>query len=97
MALLVSDKSNSVTLSFNKNRVYITSSAPDVGEAKEDVPVKYNGKEINVAFNPEFLMDPLKNMTAEELSFELGDEFMRQASCAVTRRSCMCLMPMRVK
>ena len=47
---------------------------PDVGEARETIPVKYTGKEISVAFNPEYMMDPLKNLTNDEISIELTDE-----------------------
>jgi DNA polymerase-3 subunit beta len=47
---------------------------PDVGEAHESVPVKYTGKKIAMAFNPEYMMDPLRNLTSDEISIELVDE-----------------------
>lgn len=96
VALLVSDKSNSVTLTFGKDRCFVTSSAPDVGEAKEDVAVKYRGKEINISFNPDFLMDPLKNLSSDEVSFELGDELSPGLIKSGTPFMYV-LMPMRVK
>ncbi len=96
VSLLVSDKANSITLSFGKDRCIITSSAPDVGEAKEDIAVKYRGKEMVVAFNPEFLMDPLKHLTSDEVAFEIGDEL--SPGIIKTNTAFMyVIMPMRVK
>ena len=71
--LLTSEQSNSVKMTFAKNRVEISASTPDVGEAKETVPVKYSGKELMVSFNPEFLLDPLKNLVTDQVYFELND------------------------
>jgi len=73
VALLTSDKSNSIKLTFGKNKLQITATTPDVGEAHESLPIKHTGKEISVAFNPEFLMDPLRNLSSDEVFFELTD------------------------
>jgi DNA polymerase-3 subunit beta len=74
VALLTSDKSSSVKLAFGKNKVKISAVTPDVGEAHETLSIKYSGKEIAVAFNPEYLMDPLRHLTCDEVYLELTDE-----------------------
>ncbi|MDZ4199945.1 MAG: DNA polymerase III subunit beta [Kiritimatiellia bacterium] len=74
VALLTSESSNSVRLTFAKNRLDIVASTPDVGEARETVAVKYVGKEIMISFNPEFLIDPLKNLDVNEVFFEITDD-----------------------
>jgi DNA polymerase III subunit beta len=74
VALLINDKSNATKLTFGKNKIVISTSTPDVGEARETVPVKYTGKEITVAFNPEFMMDPLRNLSNDEIFVELTDD-----------------------
>lgn len=74
VALLNTDKSNATKLTFGKNKIVITTITPDVGEARETVPVKYAGKEITVAFNPEYMMDPLKNLNNDEIFVELTDD-----------------------
>jgi DNA polymerase-3 subunit beta len=96
VALLVNDKSNSVTLTFGKDRVVILASSPEIGEAKEDVAVKYRGKEITVAFNPDFISDPLKNLKGPEFAFELGDE-LSPGLIKTDTPFLYVLMPMRVK
>ena len=74
VSLVTSDKSNATKMTFGKNKVAITMTTPDIGEARETLPVKYAGKEFSVAFNPEYMMDPLKNLSNDEVSLELTDE-----------------------
>lgn len=74
VSLVISDKSNAVSLVFGKNRLVISVTTPDVGEARETLPIKYAGREIKVAFNPEFLMEPLKTLDADEISIEITDD-----------------------
>ncbi len=74
VALLASDAANSVCLKFVKNKVEITAQTPEIGEAHEAVTINYAGKPIQIAFNADFLMDPLKNLVADEVVFELTDD-----------------------
>lgn len=74
VSLVTTDKSNAAKLTFGKNKLSITMSTPDIGEARETIPVKYAGKELAVAFNPEYMMDPLKNLTNDEVILEMTDE-----------------------
>jgi DNA polymerase-3 subunit beta len=74
VALLSSEKSNSVKLTFSKNNLDITANTPEVGEAKESIAVNYKGKDFTIAFNPEYLMDPLRNLDADEVFFDFIDE-----------------------
>jgi DNA polymerase-3 subunit beta len=72
--IMTSDKSNSVKLTFTKNNLSITANTPDVGEACEKVAVNYKGRDLSIAFNPTYLMDPLKALETDEVYFELTDE-----------------------
>ena len=74
VALLTSEKSNSLRLTFGKNKLKISVVTPEVGEAHETMAIKYAGKEFAVAFNPDFLMDPLRHLTNDEVFLELTDE-----------------------
>ncbi len=74
VSLLTTDKSNATRLVFSDNRLVITTTTPDVGEARETVPIKYAGKELSVAFNAEYMMDPLKSLGNDEVYVELTDE-----------------------
>lgn len=72
--LMTSEKQNSVKLCFSKNNLAITANSPDVGEARESMAINYKGKEITVAFNPGYVIEPLTALTTDEIYFELIDE-----------------------
>jgi len=73
-SLLTTEKSNATRLTFADNQLTVVTNTPDIGEARETVAVKYSGKEISVAFNSEFMMDPLRNLTSDEIYIEMTDE-----------------------
>jgi len=72
--LMTSEKSNSVKLSFTKNNLAITANTPEIGEARESLAINYKGHDFSVAFNPGYLMDPLKALEDDEVFLELTDE-----------------------
>ena len=72
--IMTSEKSNSVKLSFGKNNLTITANTPEIGEARESMAINYKGKEFAIAFNPGYLMDPLKAVDTDEIFLELTDE-----------------------
>ncbi|MBX7212168.1 MAG: DNA polymerase III subunit beta [Verrucomicrobiaceae bacterium] len=95
VSLLASEKSNSVKLQFSPGQVEIVASSPEIGEAREALAINYKGPAITIAFNPEFLMAPLRNLTADEVHLHLIDEI----SPGVLRTGSnflYVLMPMRV-
>ena len=71
---MTSEKANSVKLTFGKNNLAITANTPEVGEAKESIAINYKGKEIAVAFNPKYLIDPMNALPNDEVFMELIDE-----------------------
>jgi DNA polymerase-3 subunit beta len=74
VALFTSEKSSSVKMTFEKNKLKISASSPDLGDAHESLTIKYAAKPISVAFNPDFLMEPLRNLTPDEVYLELTDD-----------------------
>jgi len=72
--IMTSDKQNSVKLNFGKNSLAITANTPDIGEARETMAISYKGKEMAIAFNPGFLIEPLNALTNDEVFLELIDE-----------------------
>jgi len=72
--IMTSEKSNSVKLTFTKNRLEITANSPEVGEAKESLAINYKGKDMAIAFNPKYMIDPLNALEQDEVFIELIDE-----------------------
>jgi DNA polymerase-3 subunit beta len=73
-ALVCSEKANSVKIKLSSNLLEITAQSPDFGEAHESMAIGYSGPDLQVAFNPAFLMDPLKALSKDEVFFEVKDE-----------------------
>ncbi len=95
VSLLSSEKSNSVKLMFTKNNVEIVANTPDIGEARESLAITYKGRDMAIAFNPEFLMAPLRNLTNEEVFLDLIDE-MSPGVIKIQSPFLYVLMPMRI-
>ena len=74
VSLMLDDQAASVKVQITENRMELLTSSPEVGEARESIPVKYSGKDITIAFNPAFLMAPLKHLDSDEIFLELSDE-----------------------
>lgn len=72
--IMTSEKANSVKMTFGKNTLAITANSPEVGEARETMAVNYKGKELAIAFNPRYLIDPLAALSEDEVFIELIDE-----------------------
>ena len=94
-SILASEKSQSVKLNFTKNTLTITATTPEVGEAKETLSINYKGKELTIAFNPQYMMDPLRNLDADEVFVELTDE-LSPGVIKVNAPFLYVLMPMRL-
>jgi len=72
--IMTSEKANSVKMTFGKNNLTINANSPDVGEGQESIAINYQGKEMAIAFNPRYLIDPLNAISNDEVFFELTDE-----------------------
>jgi len=53
------------------DKLVISKTTPDVGESREEIPVSYNGSELVVGFNPQYLLDFLKNIEEDQIDMEL--------------------------
>jgi DNA polymerase-3 subunit beta len=62
-----------IRLSLSSERVELNATAQDVGEAHELIDAKYEGEEMTVAFNPEFLLDGASVVDGDEIVLETLD------------------------
>ena len=97
VSILSSEKTKGVKFHFSQDLLELSSYNPDIGEAKEDLSIDYQGEEITVGFNYRFVLEVLNILNSEEILFELEDAM----SPAVIRpandekHTCV-VMPMRV-
>ena len=70
-ALLTTEESRGVRLAFNKKGLVLTSRSPESGEATINFPCKFEGADIEIGFNPVFLVDALRVVNMDEVSLEM--------------------------
>jgi len=69
--LLATPDFQAIKVEVFSDKLVISKTTPDIGESREEVAVIYGGKEFIVGFNPQFLIDVLKNIDQETIHLEL--------------------------
>ena len=78
-----------------KNLLEIYASSQEYGESHESMAIAYTGGEVNVAFNPQFLVEPLKALNKDEVFFEFKDELSPGLFRTLDNFLCV-IMPLRL-
>ena len=73
VSLLVEQKSRRIYLESRTGVLVIRSSEGEIGAAREEVACEYEGPEIVLAFNFEYLLEPLREMTTDQVALEFTD------------------------
>src|ERR687894_2038004 len=58
-------------LAFSEGELTVSARTPDVGEARETLPVPYRGEPLEIGFNPEFLRDGLEAVDSGDVLLKL--------------------------
>ena len=74
VALLSNERSRAVKFQIDSNKVEITSSSPEFGEAKELIQVDYSGPPVTICFNAQYVLDFLGVAESDSVSLEFKDE-----------------------
>ena len=62
---MVSDISNCVRFSFQKDKTIVYANNPDQGEVETPIPSEHHGEEFDINFNPRYFMDCLSYVEGE--------------------------------
>lgn len=74
VALLSSERSRAVKLELSNGRLTISSSNPDLGDAREEMDIDFAGEDLAIGFNARYLMDALSTLRSKEVRFGLQNE-----------------------
>ncbi|MFC2074945.1 DNA polymerase III subunit beta [Bdellovibrionota bacterium] len=97
ISLLSNEKSKGVKFSIQPGTMKISSNHPELGEAKEELLIQYEGEGIEIGFNAKYIMDILNAMDSEEVSLELDGKLSPGILKANRDQSYTCVvMPMRI-
>ncbi|MFO0957304.1 MAG: DNA polymerase III subunit beta [Isosphaeraceae bacterium] len=61
-SIVTSDESRGVDFSFGQGRLKLNSKAADVGSSFVEMPIPYDGKDVEITFDPRYLIDALKTL-----------------------------------
>src|SRR5690606_206148 len=67
MSVIASDQTHRIKLSFNAGMLKFAVTTPDLGEAADELAVRYDGDPLEIGFNAAYLLEILRNMPTEEI------------------------------
>lgn len=74
VSLLSAERSKGIKFTIEKNRMRLFSSNPEIGEARDKLTVEYKGRDLEIGFNAQYLLDFLTAVASERVVFEIKDE-----------------------
>lgn len=73
-SIFTDQDSMAIRLSIKKKKMMISKNTPYLGEAKEELDIDYTGPdELEIGFNPRYLIDVLKSLSDDNVTFEVND------------------------
>lgn len=97
VALLANDRSKGVLFYFNHGNLTLSTSNPEMGEARENLDIDYKGPTLNIGFNAKYVLDVLGVITDKTATFSFKDELSPcLVSCASDPGFRSVIMPMRM-
>jgi DNA polymerase III subunit beta len=72
MSILSSDDYKGVIFSFQKDKLKIDSTNPEIGESKEDMIINYNGDDVEAMFNPRFFIETINVIDDEKILLSIS-------------------------
>lgn len=74
VALLSTERSKAIKLEIEKESLRLFSSNPEIGEARDEIEIQHEGRDIEIGFNSQYLLDFLVTVDSPRIKFELKDE-----------------------
>jgi len=71
-SLLTTEESKGIRLQFSKKGLVLSSRSAESGEATVNFACKFEGSDMEIGFNPQFLVDALKVVASDEIELDLS-------------------------
>jgi len=71
--VLANEKYKGVRFDISGNAIKLMSNNPDNDEAEDEVSIDYDGKDVSIAFNAQYIIDPLSHTEDDELSILIAE------------------------
>jgi DNA polymerase III subunit beta len=97
VSLMSREKSNAIRLDIGDGMLSVSSSNPDLGEARDEIEVSYSDEPVALGYNARYLMDCLGAMSAEHVVFSFQDPLSPTLLREEGNEDYRCvIMPMRI-
>lgn len=97
VSILTSEKSNSVRYMLDKDKLKILANTIGVGKAEDELNIDYKNEQIEIAYNPHYVMDVLKNIDTKEIYLELNEPLSPGVIKPAEDKDYLCvIMPMKI-
>ncbi len=67
MSVIASDQTHRIRMAFNSGMLKFSVTTPDLGEAQDELPIRYNGDPLEIGFNASYLLEILRFMPTDEI------------------------------
>ena len=67
MAVVASDQTHRIRLKFEPGRVHLNVLTPDLGEGHDELEIGYEGEELEIGFNANYLLEVIRYMPTDEV------------------------------
>jgi DNA polymerase III subunit beta len=67
MSVIASDQTHRIRLSFNTALLKFSVQTPDLGEAQDELPVRFTGDPLDIGFNANYLLEILRYIPTDEV------------------------------
>jgi DNA polymerase-3 subunit beta len=67
MSVVASDQTHRIRLSFNSGMLKFSVQTPDLGEAQDELPIRYVGDQLDIGFNASYLLEILRYIPTDEV------------------------------
>ena len=71
MSVVASDQTHRIRLSFNSGMLKFSVQTPDLGEAQDELPVRYTGDQLDIGFNASYLLEILRYVPTDDVRITL--------------------------
>jgi DNA polymerase-3 subunit beta len=73
ISVMSRERASAVKCDIEKDTLIVSSSNPDIGEAKEEISVEYKDEKLSLGFNARYIIDILGAMISEKVILKLQD------------------------
>ncbi len=98
ISVMSREKTRAFLIEFAPNKAVLRAKDPEIGEASEDIDIKYEGKGLTVSLNYQYVLDALDSMNEEDVVIETQNSLTPCTFKQEKDPGHLCIvMPMRVQ